>query len=503
MLNRRDWLRAGAAAIALPAWLRTASAAEPRFPLGVSSGQPRPDGMVLWTRLIGDDLPPTVDVRWTVAHDESFTRIAAEGTFTAEAAWAHSVHAEPRGLEPGRAYFYRFEALGDRSRTGRTRCAPAAGSAAGLRAVVASCQRFDHGYFAAWRHAAADAPDLVVFLGDYIYEYASPPGRVRSHAGGHVATLDDYRARYAQYQRDADLQAAHAVAPWLLVWDDHEVENDYAALQGQTLQPDFAQRRAAAYQAYWEHLPYPMAARPRGADMRIHARLDWGALARIHLLDDRQYRDPQACPRPGRGGSNTVPLAQCPALDDAGRSLLGAEQERWLAGGWDTARPWNLVAQQTLMARCTRSDTASPAGPTYWTDGWDGYPAARRRLLGQVAERKLPGAVVLSGDVHAGFVADLRLDDGDMKSQVVATEFCASSISSNGPAQDRVEQWRAFNPGLHYGRGDRRGYALLTLDAKRLDAEMRVLDNALDAASPVRVDARFTVEAGRPGVQPA
>lgn len=503
MLDRREWLRASAAALALPAWLRHAGATEPLFPLGVASGQPRPDGMVLWTRLIRPELPPTVDVRWTVAHDEAFTRIAAEGSFSAEAAWAHSVHAEPRGLEPGRWYFYRFEALGDRSPVGRTRTAPAPATAAGLRCVVASCQRFDHGYFGAWRHAVADAPDLVLFLGDYIYEYASPGGRVRSHEGPNVQTLEAYRARYAQYQRDPDLQAAHAAAPWLLVWDDHEVENDYAGLQGQALQPDFAGRRAAAYQAYWEHLPFPMAARPRGTDMRIHDRLDWGALARIHLLDDRQYRDPQACPRLGRGGSNTVPLAQCPELLDDKRSLLGAAQERWLAEGWDTARPWNLVAQQTLMARCTRADASAPAGPTYWTDGWDGYPAARRRLLGQVAERKLPGTVVLSGDVHAGFVADLRLDDGDTASPVIASEFCCNSISSNGPAQDRVDHWRSLNPGLRYGRGNLRGYALLALDAQRLDGQMRVLDNALDRASPARVDARFAVEAGRPGVQPA
>ena len=303
--SRRRLLQATAALTFAPTLLRFALAADtPRFGLGIASGQPRADGMVLWTRITGVDLPPTVEVRWELSRDEAFTDIAASGTEAAQVDSAHSVHAEPAGLQPGRRYWYRFSALGQQSAAGRTGTAPAPSAAVTLKFAIASCQRWDAGHFAAWRHIAAEDLDVMIFLGDYIYESASRTDAFRRHEGGVASTLDQYRARYATYKSDPLLQAAHAAAPWLLVWDDHEVDNDYAGLQGQHLQADFERRRAAAYQAYWEHMPFPHSARPRGADMRITGRLDWGTLARIHLLDDRQYRDPQACPKPGRGGSN-------------------------------------------------------------------------------------------------------------------------------------------------------------------------------------------------------
>jgi len=509
---------AAAAGAGAPAWLlggcapalrleapSTAAADVARFDLGVASGHPSTIGMVLWTRLTGPGLPDRVDVRWELAHDEAFQRIAARGIETAEAAWAHSVHAEPRGLEPGRWYWYRFQALGDRSAIGRTRTAPSndarSGAAAQLRFAIASCQRYDAGHYAAWRDIAAQNLDLVLFLGDYIYESGSRPDGLRRHEGGVTRTLEEYRARYATYKRDPLLQAAHASAPWLTIWDDHEVENDYAGLQGAHLDADFAPRRAAAYQACWEHLPFPSSARPRldanGAAMRITGRLDWGALARIHLLDDRQHRAPQACPRPGQGGSNTVALKDCPALRDPQRSLLGLDQERWLATGWDLERSWNLVGQQTLMARHSWSDPAR--GGTYWTDGWDGYVASRNRLLGTVAERQVPGVVVLGGDVHAHVVADLKADFDRPDGPTVATEFCGTSISSQGMPQDRIDAARPFNPHIHLSRGDQRGSMLFTLDAHRLQVALRVVENVKDPASPVRTGAEFAVEAGRPG----
>jgi len=496
-LQRRALLLAAGAA-----FLPHARAADvERFALGIASGQPRHDGMVLWTRLTGAQLPERVDVRWELAADEGFKQVIAHGEETAEADWAHSVHAEPRGLAPDRWYWYRFTALGQRSAIGRTRTAPASDAQASLQFAIASCQRFDDGHYAAWRDAAASELDLVLFLGDYIYEYPARSGRVRSHEGGLVRTLADYRARYAQYKSDPALQAAHAACPWLLVWDDHEVDNDYASLVGQTLQPDFAAQRAAAYQAWWEHQPVAKAMRPVGPDLRIVGRLDWGTLARIHLLDDRQYRDPQACPRPGRAGSNTVRAADCAALADPKRSLLGAQQERWLAEGWDLQRPWNLVAQQTLMARFSWGDPA--VEPLYWTDGWDGYAPARERLLRTVAERKVPGAVMFGGDVHAHYVADLKTDFDDAKSPVVASEFCGTSIASVGLPQDRIAAALPFNPHLKYGRGDQRGYVRFKLDAKQLDAQLRVVEQASDPGSAVNTAARFVVEAGRPGPQAA
>ncbi|HET9642466.1 MAG TPA: alkaline phosphatase D family protein [Burkholderiaceae bacterium] len=499
--GRRGLLRLALAASVAPAFVRHATAADAeRFALGIASGHPRPERIVLWTRLTGADLPPRVDVRWEVAADESFRDVVAAGVDVAEDAWAHSVHAEPVTLKPGRWYWYRFEALGQRSPIGRTRTAPAADASAALNFAIASCQRWDAGHYAAWRHMAAEDLDLVVFLGDYIYEYASPPGRVRSHRGGQVFTLSQYRARYAQYKSDPALQAAHAAFPWLIVWDDHEVDNDYAGLQGQLLQPEFASQRAAAYQAYWEHQPFPKAWRPRGSDMRLYDRYDWGTLARIHAVDDRQYRDVQACPKPGRGGSNTVPVKTCRELLDPQRTLLGHAQERWLAEGWDAGRRWNLLAQQTLMARMAWGDPA--ADPAYWTDGWDGYAPARNRLLGTLQERKVANVVVLGGDVHSNYVADLKPDYNDPKSPVVATEFCGTSITSPSLPQDRIDSALPFNPHIRYGRGDQRGYMRFTLDREALRAQLRVVDNVLDPASGVSTPARFVVEAGKAGAIP-
>ncbi len=501
MIRRRDWLRdwLRAAALAAPAFIRHASAAElPRFALGVASGQPRADGMVLWTRVTGVDLPLQVEVQWELAHDEAFTRLAARGTETALAQWAHSVHAEPAGLESGRWYWYRFRALGQQSRVGRTRSAPAADAAATLRLAIASCQRWDHGHFAAWRHLATQELDCVAFLGDYIYEYPSLPTAPRRHDGGLLRTLEQYRARYAQYKRDPALQDAHAAFPWLLVWDDHEVENDYAGAHPTTpLGADMAKLRGAAYQACWEHQPYSQAQRPRGSDMRITGRLDWGRLARIHLLDERQYRDPQACPSLLRSsGSNTVMARDCAALNDPARSLLGRAQEQWLADGWSLDRPWNLLAQQTLMAR-----TTSHADGRYWTDGWDGYPATRSRLLGTVAERRVPGVVVLGGDVHAHYVADLMVDFDDPRAPVLASEFCGSSISSRGRDQQLADAARRLNPHLHYGRSDQRGAIVFDIDARQLQARLLAVQQPLDPASPVHEAARFVVDARRPGPQ--
>lgn len=498
---RRSLLQLSLAAGFAPGLLRHARAdTVPRFALGIASGHPNPAGMVLWTRLTGVDLPDRVEVRWEMAEDETFRRVLASGTEVAEAAWAHSVHAEPAGLKPGRWYWYRFEALGQRSPVGRTRTAPAPDAMEPLRFAIASCQRWDHGLFAAWRHMLAEPLDLVMFLGDYIYEYGFAADRVRPQPGGATVTLAQYRERHAQYKSDPALQAMHAAVPWLFVWDDHEVENDYAGLRGEKIAQDFPPRRAAAYQAYWEHQPLPRAWAPKGTDMRMHGRHEWGRLARIHALDDRQYRDPQACTPTGRQGSHTLPLKDCPALLDPKRSLLGTAQERWLAEGWDTtAGRWNLVAQQTLMARMNRN----AAEPTYWNDGWDGYAPARNRLLGTVLERKVPNVVVLGGDVHSHVVADLKADFDDEKSPVVASEFCGSSITSWSGPQSHMDAALVANPHLHFAHSDQRGYMSFVLDAQGLSASVRSLDDALKLDSGIRTVARFAVEPGRAGVQKA
>jgi alkaline phosphatase D len=505
-LPRRGLLQAALAAGLAPALLlRHAGATAPAgtlplFGLGLASGSPRADRLVLWTRLLGEALPETVDVHWELAEDEGFKTIAARGSERAVAAEAHSVHAEPQGLRPDRWYWYRFSALGQRSPVGRTRSAPAADATPGrLRFAIASCQRWDQGEYAAWGDMARQDLDLVLFLGDYIYENATPAtsDAPRRHEGGLCRTLDDYRRRYVQYKSDPQLQAMHAAAPWILTWDDHETDNDWAGDVSQHLEPGFRQRRAAAAQAYWEHQPLPKALRPRGAEMALNQRYDWGALARIITLDDRSWRDPQACPRPGRGGSNTVALQDCPALIEPGRSLLGAAQERWLADSWDAQRPWNLLAQQTLMAPL---NWPAPEG-LHWTDGWDGYPAARERLLRDLAAARVPNAVVLGGDVHANYVTELRGAGPD--APLLASEFCGTSISSQGLAQARVDRLLADNPHLRYGRSDERGYMRFELSAGRLQAELRRVAEPWNPRSAVGAGARFVVEAGRPGPQAA
>ena len=506
--SRRQWLKAAAsfgAWSAAPAFVRHARAADTtRFTLGVASGYPQADSVVLWTRVMGEDLPAQVKVQWEVSLDEAFTRIVQQGSETAVAAWAHSVHVQPRGLEPARPYWYRFTALGDQSPVGRTLTAPQpAASTRGqeLRFAIASCQRWDWGHYAAWRDICAFDPHLVVFLGDYIYEYATAVGALRSVDGGRVDTLAGYRSRYQQYKSDPALQAAHAQCPWIMVWDDHEVENDYAAGVSSRRQAGFAAQRAAAYQAYWEHMPFPASWRPRAAEMRLYGHLDWGRLGRFVLLDDRQYRDPQACPLPGWGGSHRISPPSCPELNDPRRSLLGLAQEQWLAKSWGQEHRWNFLAQQTLMAPMSLRNTRDE--PTVWSDGWDGYPASRERLLQAAAAQQVGGLVVLGGDIHAHCVARLHAHPHDIGSAVIGSEFCGTSISSRGPSQNSMERARAENPHLVYGETRKRGSILFRADEQRLWADLRGVDNVRDPLSPSHSLARFTVEARQPGPVPA
>ena len=287
------------------------------------------------------------------------------------------------------------------------------------------------------------------------------------------------------------------------MWDDHEVENDYAADQGLHLSGAAMRAvRAAAYQAYWEHLPFSMAQRPRGADMRIYDRFDWGSLARLHAVDDRQYRDPQACAPMFRvAGVGRVSPERCTELMDPGRSLLGVAQERWLAEGWDIGRGWNLLLQQTLMARNSSKSVEGTDGGRFAADNWDGYPHARQRLLNTLVQRHVPNPVVLGGDVHANYVAELKADFDDERSAVVASEFCATSISSNGPPQFVVNNALRHNPHLLHGRGDQRGYIALDLQPGRLSATTMVVERPADPFSAVAGDASFVVESGRAGPQ--
>jgi len=506
MLDRRRFLQTLAAlGVSQPLVASAQGPARPSspFPLGVASGYPRPDGMVLWTRLVGE-LPPTaIPVRWEVAADEAMRGIVASGTSVAEPEWAHSVHVEPRGLAPDRWYWYRFSAPDAQSPVGRTRTAPAPGAPVErLQFAFASCQHYEQGWFGAYRHLVRDAPDLVAFLGDYIYESTWGERHVRSHGTPEPRTLEEYRARYALYKSDPDLQAAHAACPWILAWDDHEVENDYADDLSQFRAPkeEFLARRAAAYRAYYEHQPLPGRMRPNGSAMRIYTELDWGALARFCVLDDRQYRSYHACRRLWRKGeSKTVDVDECPELARETRSMLGRAQERWLEGALETSRArWNFLAQQTPMAQF---DQKPGPGRRAWTDGWDGYPAARRRLLQFIRSRKIANPVVLGGDVHAFNVNDLKLDFDDPASPVVATEFVGTSITSQAWPQERLDPLLPDNPHMKLVDSRYRGYVRAELSARELRVDLRAMETVSRPDAGCATLASFAVEDGTPGAR--
>lgn len=509
MTDRRRFLQALAAAgvsRALPGCAQGAPRfASYPFGLGVASGYPHPGGVVLWSRLVGDFGPTAIPVRWEIAADESLRQIVASGTAVAESAWAHSVRLEAKDLEPDRWYWYRFMAGDAVSPVGRTRTAPRLDAAAArLRFAFASCQQYEQGYFGAHRAIAADAPDLVAFLGDYIYESSWGRDHVRKHTGGEPYTLEDYRARYALYKSDADLQAAHAACPWIVTWDDHEVDNDYADDRPEDGMPreQFLARRAAAYRAYYENMPLPERMRPQGADMRLHTQLGWGQLGRFFVLDGRQYRSWQACVRRGRrGGSNLVDAEDCRALSDPERSMLGRAQERWLEGALaSSSSRWNFLAQQTRMAQF---DQKPGPGRRAWTDGWDGYPAARARLLGFLEDRRIANPVVLSGDVHLFNVSDLKRDFDDARSSAVASEFVGTSITSQGWPQHRLEELLPDNPHMKLLDGRFRGYVRMEATGKSLRADLRVMDTVKALGGACSTLATFTVEDGRPGPQRA
>jgi len=460
---------------------------------------------VLWTRLAPEPLtgggmePGRVEVHWEIAHDEHFHAPVQKGSVWTAQELGHSVHVEVYGLDPARWYWYRFLVRDEVSPVGRTRTAPALhASLDRFRVAVASCQHYEQGYFSAYRHMAEDDVDLVVFVGDYIYESSWGDQLVRRHAGPEPYTLVEYRNRHAQYRTDPDLQRMHALVPWLVTWDDHEVDNDYANDQSEHLDPLFLIRRAAAYQAYYENMPLRHSARPRGPNLRLYDRYTFGNLLQMYMLDDRQYRSPQACPRAGMGGGTVVQPARCPDLRDPGRTLLGAEQEAWLleALGTSPAR-WNVLAQQTLMAQ---HDWQPGPDQAFWTDGWDGYPAARSRLLSFIAQQRPANPLVIGGDVHSYWVCDLKPDFDDPQSPVVATEFCGTSITSQGPPQERVDASRADNPHIKFAHTEKRGYVRLEITPEHCEAHLRSLDNEKKRASTVATLASFVVEHGRPGV---
>ena len=497
------WQRALALGSATPSW------SHDPFTLGVASGQPRPDSVVLWTRLapqpqepLGGITQARVDVVCEVFADAGLRQRVWHASLATDAERAYSVHAVPTGLRPGRDYWYRFRSGDALSPVGRTRTAPAETAAvARLRLALASCQHFEQGHYAAHREIAAEDLDLVLFVGDYIYESTNPRYRIREHRGGVPQTLDEYRLRHAQYKSDADLRAAHAAHPWILTWDDHEVVNDYAGDRDNRYTDPalFLRRRAAAYRAYFEHLPLRVGPDPATGGLRIHDRHVWGRLAELWTLDCRQYRSPHACPDPVRGGGRIV--MGCDELADPSRSMLGAAQERWLAEGLaDSTRTWKLIAQATQLSS-TGIDT--PVGRSTYTEAWDGYPVARQRLLQSILDARRPDVVLLGGDVHMNVAARLRLRPNDPASPVVASEIVTTSISSRGLGASALARIRESNPDLLHARADERGYTRIDVTPDALDVRFRATPHPAAPDARLQTQARFRIDRGQAEVQPA
>jgi len=504
-LSRRGFLAftgaggaAAAAALygysAAPVWAGPNLPADP-FKLGVASGDPTPDGFVLWTRLAPDPLAADgkggmpanqVPVTWQVATDPEMRDVVKAGNVRATPELAHSVHPEVSGLQPSRDYWYRFRVGDAVSTIGHARTAPAAGSTpAQVIFALASCQSLPpSSRYAAYRAMLNDDLDLVVHVGDYTYERRNDE------------TLADFRTNHARYKLSPDLQAAHAQFPFVVTFDDHEIENNWA---DGISQPDnepsneparFTQLRANAFQAYYEHLPLRLPQRPYGPDMLLHRRLDYGTLATFHVLDTRQYRSDQlteAFP----GG----PLH--PGVNDPSRTFMGDEQERWLfANMQETSARWNLVAQQTIMAQV---DYDGGPGISVNHDQWDGYAVSRNRFLSFVEQARPANPVVLTGDWHSAWVNDLRLDFTKPETPVLATELVGTSISSGCGWAAAVKAALPNNPHVRYLNPDLRGYTRITATPSVLRADYRVVPSAADMSGTVTTDSSWIVEDGRPG----
>jgi alkaline phosphatase D len=472
------------------------------FRLGVASGEPAPDSVVLWSRLAPSPLDPDghggmpnadITVDWQVSTDERFASLVVSGTTTARYADAHAVHVVAGALAADAEYYYRFRANGHISPVGRTRTAPAY-DAVGRDLVMAfgSCAHFESGFYTAYRRMAEDRPDLILHLGDYIYEDGPGTGGVRQHVGAEIVSLADYRRRYAQYKSDPELRLAHAVAPWLVVPDDHEVENNYAGNVRSDSRPSLTDaqwtaRRAAAYRAYYENMPLRPSSAPSGTSIPLYRRVRWGRLATFHLLDTRQLRDVQAC-----GDGRKV----CADADLAGRSLTGAAQEAWLLDGLgQRLGTWDLIGQQVFFAR--RFDASGAAS----MDTWDGYRASRRRVQQGWIQRGVRNPVVLTGDVHRAWANDLKADYADPTSTTIGTELVCTSITSEGNGSDSATiPFAPTNPHLRFS-SDRRGYVRTDIGATQIQADFRTVASVTEPGAPVRTLRSFAIQDGQPGLQ--
>jgi alkaline phosphatase D len=474
------------------------------FQLGVASGDPTPTGAMLWTRLAPFPLEPEAGmnglrtvVNWEVADDDKFSKLVKQGRATAAPELGYSVHADVDGLEPDRWYYYRFRTGDATSPVGHLRTTPREGARSPVRFAFVSCQHYEQGLYTAYDHLSRENVDLIAHLGDYIYESGPGVNAVRPHSNPEPRDLSGYRIRYGQYKSDAALRAAHARCPWLVIWDDHEVDNNYAGLAGENdmeSEEQMRTRRAAAYQAWWENQPVRVPRAKSWADLTIMRTADWGSLARFHLLDGRQYRSDQAC----GDGTHEVP---CGDWADPKRTMLGGAQERWLSDGLAKSKAhWQILANQVMLAPF---DTLPGPKVRLPMDNWSGYPAARDRLLNSIAQHAPNKTVVITGDIHSNWVNELHSSFDRPDRPTVAAEFVGTSITSGGDGTDRFASvspaTMSENPHMKW-QNARRGYVTCRLDDSACTAEYRTVAYVSKPGAAIETPTTWRLEHGRPGV---
>ena len=488
------------------------------FTLGVASGDPTDQSVMLWTRLAPDPLngggmpPVPVDVTWHVAADPAMHHMIREGSVTAHQSRGHAVSVRVTGLESDTWYYYQFRCRGTSSRIGRTRTFPRAGTIPHtMRFALASCQDFESGYYAAYRDMCTQELDFIVHVGDYIYESAANPNvpTERRHVGGELNSVVDYRNRYALYRLDPDLQDAHAAFPFIVTWDDHEVDDNYAGPvpdDAQTLAA-FQERRRNAYQVYKEAMPLLPQVREKEGSTQLFRSLRFGDLAELMVLDTRQFRTDQPC------GDNFQFLQSCPDILSPDATLLGDDQEAWLFRKLKTSRAmWNVLAQQVMMMRWDLGGLLGPNLPLnlFNVDAWDGYQVARDRLMTFLAGNNVSNTVVLTGDIHSSWAADLKADFTDANSAIVAAEFVCSGVTSffGDTFVPLVTATLPSNPHIHFFDGLFRGYARCTVTRDDWQTDFRAVSRVPSAVFtvpsadiPVFDLASFRLMAGQPGLQ--
>src|SRR5262249_20213340 len=522
-VNRRMLLRglgasalvtASAVPFASDVWGAPVFSAYP-FSLGVACGDPALDGFVIWTKIAprpleyGAGMPKRrVEVEWTVASDERMQQVARKGNVVAHPELGHAVHVEVGGLEPARDYFYQFVIGGERSRIGRARTLPPIGApVAQIRFAMAGCQKYEDGFYTAYRRIADERFDFVFHYGDYIYERrvlrpnerALPVVRVMPGDPDECYTPDDYRHRYAIYKLDEDLQAAHASAPFVMSFDDHEVENDWAGdtWNEKHAPPElFLLHRAAAFQAWYEHMPVRRPLMPRGPDMLAYRRLAVGDLLSVNVLDTRQYRSPQACD----GGTKV----DCTEAREPRRTMMGEAQERWLYDGFKSVKArWTVLAQQVIMMRNDRNPDPNVLAPNM--DKWDGAVAARDRLFAAIDDAKLANLVALAGDIHNNWAGELKKNFDDEKSATLGVAFVGTSISSDGDGFDINDAFKARMQQQPHTKfvNNQRGYVRHIVTPGRWQADFQVLDKVTVPNGRMSTRKSLVVESGKSGLAEA